>query len=76
MWESINPPWVGSGWRVSKTATGLFATGSASSATNFRLSAVVRVSGCLIDGSSVDEVISIKAAVPERPSNRRYESAF
>ena len=49
-------------------------TGVASSATNFRLSEVVSVSGVLEEGSSVDEVISIKAAVLGMPSSKRYEN--
>lgn len=48
----------------------------ASSATSFRLSEVVSVIASLLDGSSVEEVISIKVAVLEKPSSRRYESVF
>jgi hypothetical protein len=40
------------------------------------LSEVIRTSGSRFEGSSVEEVISIKAAGPEKSSNKRYESAF
>lgn len=48
----------------------------ANSATSFRLSEVVSFVASLLDGSSVEEVISIKAAALEMPSSRRCESAF
>jgi len=37
---------------------------------------VVKVRGSRFEGSSVEEVISIKAEVPEKPSSRHYESVF
>ena len=37
---------------------------------------MVKVRGSRFEGSSVEEVISIKARVPEKPSSRHYESVF
>ncbi len=43
---------------------------------SLRLSEVVRVKGSRIDGSSVDDVISIKVGVPEKFSSRSYGNVF
>ncbi len=71
----MNPPWVGSGCRVSNTADGSESTGIANSPTRFRLSEVRKVIASRLEGSSVEDVISIKEVVLEMPSSRRCESA-
>jgi hypothetical protein len=72
----MNPPWVGSGCSVKSVATGSVEIGVASSATSFRWSEVVSVRGVLEEGSSVDEVISIKAVALGMPSSKHCESVF
>jgi hypothetical protein len=72
----MKPPWVGSGCKVSNAATGLLATGVANSPIRRRLSEVTSSIASRFDGSSVDEVISIKEVVLEKPSSRNYESVF
>src|SRR5680860_322704 len=52
IWLSIMPPWVGNGCRQTRVATGSRSSGSASSPTRSRPSAVCRVSGSRLAGST------------------------
>ena len=67
---------MGSGCKVSNTADGADSTGMANSPTRFKLSEVRKVMASRLEGSSVDEVISITAVVPGRPSSKNCESVF
>src|SRR5260370_15422170 len=58
-WLSIMPPWVGSGWRQISVATGSASAGRASSPTSRSPSAVGRVTGVRLAGSTVAARISL-----------------